>query len=134
MIVALGTRLRGESCEPFGSDMKVRFEWLGDTYFYYPDAMIACDPTDTGNGWRERPAAIFEIISEERRRVDEREKRALYLQLPSLLYYARIEQDRPELAIERRSAGWGSERISGLDAMLALHLTLPLAELYERPV
>jgi Uma2 family endonuclease len=114
--------------------MKVRFEWLGDTYFYYPDAMIACDPTDTGNGWRERPAAIFEIISEERRRVDEREKRALYLQLPSLLYYARIEQDRPELAIERRSAGWGSERISGLDAMLALHLTLPLAELYERPV
>ena len=135
LIVGLGNRLRGKSCEPFGSDMKVRFEWLGETYFYYPDAMIACDPTDTGHGWRERPAALFEIISEDRRRVDEREKRVHYLQLPSLLYYVRIEQDRPEVIVDQRSAGWSPERIKGLEAILDLPdlaISLPLAELYAR--
>jgi Uma2 family endonuclease len=131
----LHARLRGKSCEAFGPDMKVRFQWLSDTYFYYPDAMVACDPADAGNAWRERPAALFEIISEERRRVDEREKRALYLQLPSLLYYVRLEQAEPALIVERRSAGWGPELVRGKEAVLDLHdlgLTLPLAELYER--
>ena len=84
LLSMLDVRLRGKPCEPFGPDMKVRLRPLDSTYFYYPDAMVACDPTDSGHGWRERPAALFEIISEETRRVDEREKRVPYLQLPSL--------------------------------------------------
>ena len=131
----LNVRLRGKSCEPFGSDIRLRFQVRGDSFFYYPDAMIVCDPTDGGNGWRERPSALFEIISADRRRVDEGEKRELYLQLPSLLYYVRIEQAQVAIAIDTRAGGWTVERRKGLDASLELpdlSLSLPLAELYER--
>ena len=132
----LYAQLRGKPCQAFGSDMKVRLRPLDSTYFYYPDAMIACDPTDSGHGWRERPAALFEIISEENRRVDEREKRVPYLQLPSLHYYLRIEQTQAEVVLDRRTPdGWKSERLTGLDAVVqleALGIELPLAELYER--
>jgi Uma2 family endonuclease len=132
----LYARLRGKPCEPFGSDMKVRLRPLDETYFYYPDAMVACDPTDAGHGWRERPAALFEIVSEETRRVDEREKRVPYLQLPSLLAYVRLEQARPEVVVETRTPdGWKLERLRGLDAVVRLpelEIELPLAELYER--
>lgn len=134
LYVALGTRLRGSPCQPFGSDMKLRLHPKHSaTYFYYPDAMVACDPTDTGHGWRERPAALFEILSEETRRVDEREKRLAYLQLTSLHAYVLIEQSRPEAVIVRRDSD--EVTLRGLDAVLHLEelgLEIPLAELYQR--
>jgi len=138
VISLLDGQLRGKPCEPFGSDMKVRVR--AQTHrFYYPDAMVACDPTDAGHGWRERPAVIFEIISEETRRVDEQEKRFLYRQIPSLLAYVRIEQDRAAAVIDLRQAnepeGWRTEEVIGLEAtieLLELGLRLPLKELYER--
>ena len=136
LLSMLDARLRGKPCEPFGSDMKVRLHPLDSTYFYYPDAMVACDPTDSGHGWRERPTALFEIISEDTRRVDEREKRVPYLQIPSLQAYVRIEQDRPEVVVDRRAPeGWKSERVNGLDGVVRLPelgIELPLAELFER--
>ena len=129
-------RLRGKGCQPFGSDMKVRLHPIDSTYYYYPDAMIACDPTDSGHGWRERPAALFEIISEDTRRIDEREKRLAYFQLASLQAYVLIEQGRPEVVVAHRTPdGWGSERLSGLEAVVRLpelEIELPLAELFER--
>ena len=132
----LHAQLRGKSCQPFGSDMKVRLQTLGDTYFYYPDAMVSCDPSDSGHGWRERPAVLFEILSEDTRRLDEREKRFTYLHIPGLLAYVRIEQAGPEVVVERRVGDtWKSEKLTGLDASLALPeigVLLPLAELYER--
>jgi len=132
----LYNRLRGKGCQPFGSDMKVRLLPLDSTYYYYPDAMIACDPTDSGHGWRERPSALFEILTEDTRRIDEREKRLAYLQLATLEAYVRIEQDRAEVVVERRTPeGWKVERLSGLEAVVrlsSLEIELPLAELYER--
>jgi Uma2 family endonuclease len=132
----LHRQLRGRPCEPFGSDMKVRLQPLAGTYYYYPDAMVACDPTDCGHGWRERPSALFEIVSEETRQIDEREKRLAYLQLATLEAYVRIEQDQAEVVVERRTPeGWRSERVIGLAGsvrMVALGIELPLMELYER--
>lgn len=135
----LYNRLRGRRCEPFGVDMQVRLQQPGGTYFYYPDAMIACDPTDAGHGWRERPTALFEILSGSTRQTDEREKRMAYLGLASLEAYVRIEQDRAEVVVERRTpeGGWRAERFVGLEAVAKLSGTLgmvdlPLADLYER--
>ncbi len=131
-------RLRGNRCQPFGSNMKVLLhpQPSGRAYYYYPDAMIACDPTDSGHGWRERPVALFEITSESTRQIDEREKRAAYLQLSSLEAYVRIEQSRPEAVVEQRTLeGWKLERAIGLEAVIRLSsigIELPLGELYER--
>lgn len=133
----LYNRLRGKRCQPFGSNMKALLhpQPTGRAYYYYPDAMIACDPTDTGHGWRERPAVLFEIASESTRQIDEREKRSAYLQLSSLEAYVRIEQDRPEVILEHRTLeGWRLDRLTGLEAVVCLPsvgIELPLAELYE---
>lgn len=135
----LHARLRGRRCEPFGSDMRLRLQPRpdGHVYFYYPDAMIVCDPADSpGEAWRERPTALFEIISGSTRHIDTREKRLAYLQIGSLQAYVRIEQKRPEAIVERRTAeGWKMEQITGLESAIRLpflEIELPLAELYER--
>lgn len=138
----LGTQLRGRRCAPFGTDMKLFMRSSGGRkpphfpYYYYPDAMIACDPTDNASGIRERPSALFEIISESTRNVDEREKCSMYHLLPSLDAYVRIEQGKPEVALEHLLPdGWMVERITGLDGVVhlpSLEIELPLAELYER--
>lgn len=132
----LHSQLLNRACRPFGPGMKVKFRPTGgDTYFYYPDAMVACDPTDSGYSWRERPSVLFEITSEETRQIDEREKRLVYRQLPSLQAYVRIEQSRAEVVAESRTAtGWKVEHCIGLEAVLRLPqpaIELPLAGLYE---
>ncbi len=69
--------------------------------------MVPAIRPNAEQGWRERPAAFFEIPSESTRHIDEREKRTAYLQLPSLEAYVRIEQERAEVIVERRTPeGW----------------------------
>lgn len=43
-LVSLGTQLAGKSCQPFNSDTKIRVIYADHTRFYYPDAMVVCDP------------------------------------------------------------------------------------------
>jgi Uma2 family endonuclease len=138
LIALLDAQLRGKPCEPFGSDMKVRVQ-VGTSRFYYPDAMVACEPEDSGHGWREKPKVLFEILSDETRRIDEQEKRFHYLQIPCLHVYGRIEQDRAAAVIDRRSLNeetdWKTEEVIGMEAVMEipeLGLRVPLRELYER--
>ena len=132
---ALHARLRGRQCQAFGSDMKMRLTISTTTYFYYPDAMIFCGTTGLGPSWCERPSVIFEILSESTRSIDEREKRMAYLTLPSLDAYVRIEQERREVVIERRTnAGWQREVLAadGIVRLPTVEVEFPVAELYER--
>ena len=138
----LGTQTRRRAPEAFAIQMRLRcppvFAPGEPPWYYYPDAMIVCDPTDQGHPWRERPAALFEITSEATHRTDHGEKRLVYLQLPGLEFYVRIEHDRPEAAIDRFTPdGWKYERILGLESTIrlpSLEIELPMAELYERVV
>ncbi len=139
LITMLNVRLRGKRCEPFGSDMQVKIApriLTEESSYYYPDAMVACDPTDSGNRWRERPSALFEIASKSTRRVDEREKFQVYTGIAALQFYVRIAQDRPEVSFHLRTPeGWKLEQVEGLDGIVrlpSLEIELPLAELYER--
>lgn len=138
---ALKPRLRGRVGKASGTSIKLQVAEPRDdeSGFYYPDAMICCDPSDRGAkkgiGIRKRPSAIFEILSPSTRNLDLGRKRTDYLSLPSLDVYVRIEQSRPEVAIERRTAtGWMVETVEGLDAVVSLptlQVELPLAEIYE---
>ena len=135
LIVALGTRLRGKPCQPFSSDMKVRVETAAGIYFYYPDAMVVCDPAGMvgGRHWTDRPVVIFEVLSKSTRRVDEGEKQTIYWSIPTLQSYVMIEQDKVQATVRRR--GGGGEVLSGRETLLALpelELEIPLGELFER--
>jgi len=134
-LVALGSRLRGQSCRPFNSDTKIRVRLPTQVRFYYPDASVICRPNPQTASFQDEPAVLAEVLSRRTRRIDEGEKKEAYLTVPSLGVYLLIEQDAPAVVIFRRTEyGFVREVYLGLDAVLPLpeiEIDLPLAEIYE---
>jgi Uma2 family endonuclease len=132
---SLYNHLRGKPCQPFGSDMKLRLNFGADTVFYYPDAMVVCDPTDDATYYRERPVLIIEVLSPETARVDQREKLLAYRTLPSLEVYVLVDQELCRLTCYRRGTNWTPEFLTAPDDLLAvpaLGWSIPLRDVYER--
>ena len=129
-------RLRGKPCQPFNSDTKVRVRLPTQTRFYYPDAMVVCEPNPPADVFQDRPRLIAEVVSPSTRRTDEGEKLDAYLTIGSLTAYLLIETERPRVTVHRRTdAGFVVEQYDGADAVVPLDdlvTTLPLAELYQR--
>lgn len=135
IVVALGSRLRGQRCQPFGSDMKVRVQADEHIHHYYPDAMVVCDRSGLvpGRHWTDKPLVIFEVLSESTRRIDEGEKALFYWKIPTLVAYVLVEQDKVQITVRRRDGG--GEVLSGRDTLLRLvepGLEIPIGEFYER--
>lgn len=66
----------GSSCVVLMSDIKLCLD-SGNTY-YYPDVMLACDPTDNDAYARARPCLIVEVASAATASIDRREKWAAF--------------------------------------------------------
>jgi Uma2 family endonuclease len=135
-VVALGSRLRGKPCRPFGSDTKVRIELPDQTRFYYPDAQVVCSRSPGAAQFQEHPILVIEVLSESTRRTDLGEKRLAYLAIPSLKVLLLIETDCPQVTVYRRQpqGGFATEAHAGLEAVVPLpeiEAELPLAELFE---
>ena len=132
----LYNRLRGRPCQPFGSDAMVRLKVNGQTRFYYPDGMVVCEPNSPNDQFHDKPVVIAEVLSKSTRRIDEGEKLAAYLTIPTLATYLLIESDRRRVvAYERAGDDFVRTVYEGRDAIIPLPLietTLPLSELYER--
>ena len=132
----LRTHLRGQRCEPFIGDMKVRIPPHFADIYYYPDVVVCCAPSDAARYYREQPAIIIEVLSEGTEHTDRREKMLAYRQIPSVQIYVLIEQQRIAATVLRRGEnGWLSEELEGPDAVLRLEtigFETPLRTLYER--
>ena len=132
----LFVQLRGQPCQPFNSDTKVRVRLPTHTRFYYPDGMVVCNPNPADDTFQDQPVVIAEVISEATRRTDEGEKREAYLTIPTLMAYMLIETDQPKVVLHiRTETGFVANVYEGLDAVLpldAINAELRLAELYER--
>ena len=126
--------LRGSGCQPFITDMKVRVRTRGETLFYYPDVFVSCDPRDTDDYFSDYPSIIFEVLSPDTKRLDQREKRWAYQTLESLQTYVLVDQFKQELNVWRRVGdGWETQTLAGKDAVLSIAepaIALPLAEIY----
>lgn len=137
-IGAMHTRLRGKKCEAFNSDTKVRVRMPFDTRFYYPDGMVVCNSNPPGDSFQDQPVIIVEVLSTSTRRIDEGEKLQAYLSIPTLTHYLMIETTSARVVAYERDGRGGpfvARVYEGLDADIplpAVHLTLPLSELYER--
>jgi Uma2 family endonuclease len=128
--------LRGNRCQPFNSDTKVRIRMPTQTRFYYPDVMVVCDANSPEDSFQDQPVLIAEVISESTRRTDEGEKLDAYMSVASLNTYLVVETDQPRIVVHRRTPrGFEAELYEGLDAVIPitdLEIDLPLAEVYER--
>lgn len=137
IFAALHSALRGKRCEPFMTDMKVKIPPKLASAFYYPDVVVACDPTDNAKYYRERPIIIFEVILPDTERTDRREKALAYGYIETLRAYVLVEQDELKLTVLRPAAdgNWSTEVLEGAGAELKLpeiDSQLSLSIIYER--
>jgi Uma2 family endonuclease len=116
--------------------MKVKIPPAFADIYYYPDVLIACDPTDNARYFRERPTVIIEVLSTDTERTDRREKAIAYRHIPTVEAYVLVEQERMAATLLRRTEpGWQSEVIEGPCAILKLPgigVEIPLERIYER--
>jgi Uma2 family endonuclease len=134
-LVSLGVRLRGKRCEAFNSDTKIRIRRPNEIRFYYPDVSVICRSNPDDDSFQDEPVAIFEVLSQSTRRIDEGEKKDAYLTIPSLCVYGLIETELARVVVHRRTGqDFVCEVYEGLDAIIPLpeiEVELPLAEIYE---
>jgi Uma2 family endonuclease len=130
MVAAIGARLR-RGCDVLSTDIKVRVE-AADAY-YYPDVVVACDPTDADPYVVERPSLVVEVLSESTEAIDRREKLPAYQSIPGLAAVLLVHQERRMVEVYRRDElGWLLETVEddGIAEVPALGLALPLGEIY----
>jgi Uma2 family endonuclease len=130
---ALRSFLKGGPCQVFFGGVKVRIRIASDERFYYPDIMVACDPSDRDPYYRDRPRVLMEVLSPSTERIDRTEKGEAYRQIDSLQEYLLVTQDQRRVEVQRRENGWGSvvyER-TGRVRLACLDLTLDLDAIYS---
>lgn len=93
---------RRKGCQLFTADMKVRIDHDSGSWFYYPDLVLACDPTDREPMYVRRPCLLAEVLSPSTEHIDTREKLLAYRLLPSLREYLMLGQDELRAELYRR--------------------------------
>ncbi len=130
LVYALTGRLRGQLCQPYGSELKI--EVAGS--IRYPDAFVVCTPVGPRTKVVTDPVVIFEILSASTANEDLVVKNAEYRATPSVQRYVVIQQTHAgAIAFSRKGDDWVAELLTGDGAMLRMPeigIEIPLAELY----
>ena len=99
---ALLPHARRKGCQLFIADMKVRIDHEGDSWFYYPDLVLTCDPMDRNPIYTTNPCLLVEVLSPSTETIDTREKLLAYRLLPNLREYLMLRQDRLQADLYQR--------------------------------
>ena len=130
-ITALANRLRGKTCQPHGSDLKIA---VANGSIRYPDAFVVCTPVAPDATIVHDPVVVFEILSESSATTDLVVKNSEYRATPSIQHYVVLEQTRAVVVVFSRAGGeWVAERLAGADAIVRLPeigIDTPITELY----
>ncbi|HUQ93976.1 MAG TPA: Uma2 family endonuclease [Bryobacteraceae bacterium] len=136
LITLLRNGLKGNSCRPVNSDLRLCANPRGP--FCYPDAMIICGDMQFLDSRRDvitNPAVIFEVLSPSTAAFDRGRKFHAYQQIETLREYVLVSQDAHIIErFERQSDNrWLLSMYRGLSAVLELSsvpCTLSLADVY----
>ncbi len=95
-------RKKAKGCKTFISDARLQIAEKNSCY--YPDVMVACNPTDLANNRNiENPTLVVEVLSESTQSADLTTKLSVYMQIPNLQYYMIVSQiDTLVLLYERQ--------------------------------
>jgi Uma2 family endonuclease len=135
ILVELANQLRGKSCVPLGSDMRMRIREPDATFYYYPDVTVDCSGSTDDE--TEQPTVIFEVLSPGTERGDWGDKLINYQRLVTMRVYVLVNQFRVAVTVFRRAAGdeWKREFLGDPAATVELPeigCALPLSVIYER--
>lgn len=134
LFASLHSHLRGNPCQAYVADMKLKVEFKHAESSYYPDMMVVCDKEDDAPLFKTRPQVIVEVMSDFRR--DNIEKYMMYQSVPSLEEYLVIDQDPEQKRawLYTRSSGWDMESIpqEGTVKLPSIGFSIPLEEVYAR--
>ncbi|MDD2690415.1 MAG: Uma2 family endonuclease [Simplicispira sp.] len=123
LYAALLPAARRKGCQLFIADMKVRVNHDSDSYCYYPDLLLSCQPDDRESAYyRRHPCLLVEVLSPSTERIDSREKLLAYRLLPSLREYLLLRQDRVQADLYQRGdeGRWEHHTFTQPDDVLAL--------------
>lgn len=130
ILFSLTGRLRGQLCQPYGSELKVQVAGR----IRYPDAFVVCTPVPPRSTVVTEPVVVFEVISDSSMNDDLVVKNAEYRATLSVQRYIILQQAAAgAIVFARRSDAWISEPICGADAVIPMPeigVEVPLAELY----
>jgi Uma2 family endonuclease len=134
----LKSKLRGKSCKPFGSDLRIHIP--KNSLFTYPDFSIICvdiiltekDNPDTATN----PTVIIEILSKSTKDYDRGSKFKLYREIESLKEYILIDSLSVSVEIfsKNENKNWELHEHKFLTETLfskILNLSITLTDIYE---
>lgn len=138
LVRELSLQLKGEPCETFASDMRVKVEETG--LYTYPDVVVVCGEAhfdDERSDTLLNPTLIVEVLSESTEAYDRGRKFEHYRSLASCTDYLLVAQDhvRVEHFSRQPEQGWLLTEAGGLDDVVGLPsigCELSLSEIYER--
>lgn len=109
LAISFGLALRGKSCRPTDSDMRVHIPPTGG--FAYPDLSIVCGPPRFIGDKQDtltNPTVIIEVLSPGTAAFDRGKKFWYYRHLESLQDYILVDQDEPliEHYTRQPNGGW----------------------------
>lgn len=130
-------QLRGKSCQPYGSDMRVHIPQ--NTLFTYPDISIICgdfieSPNDKDTAVE--PKVIIEILSPSTKDYDRGNKFKLYRDIPTLREYILVDSESINVEAFRinKNGNWELEEYKAITDDLhvaSIDALLPLTDIYD---
>ncbi len=138
IIISLGNSLKGKSCQPYGSDMRIHIP--ENTLFTYPDISIICGDITTPEEDKNtaiNPTVIIEILSPSTRDYDRGGKFTLYRAIPALKDYILVEAElihAEHFAINKEGLWQLKEYTNTQDQITleSLNINLLLSDIYDR--
>ena len=136
-LFALGKKLRGKLCQPFGSDQRIHIE--ENTLFTYPDISIICGEIITLNNDDYNvlnPTVIIEVLSPSTKNYDRGEKFKLYRNIATLKEYILVDSASMHIEVFRlnETHHWELEEYNALTDHLsikAINETVSSSDIYE---
>jgi Uma2 family endonuclease len=137
ILSSLKIKLKGKSCQPFGSDLRIHVE--ANTLFTYPDISITCGDIITLNNDDYNvlnPSVLIEVLSSSTKNYDRGEKFKLYRDIPTLKEYILVDSETVNIEVFRLNANnhWELEEYNKDNESFeiqTINASLLLSEIYE---
>jgi Uma2 family endonuclease len=131
LVLGVGGRLKGKSCQFYGSDLKIQ---VADDHIRYPDGMVVCSAIARTTKVVHDPVVILEVPSSSTAATDRIVKAREYQATPSVERYVMLEQDGIGATVHARGEScWSVLVLKENDVMdmPEIGLSIPLTEFYE---